>query len=214
MEKKSYSFGSISYDELCKIVPIQREDQPEKFDEWFGAGYDLTNEEIDFLEKLIKKHKLYLPHYAEEDLKMKFIAFVLDKVNFLEIGVLDWYEAGITAEVNGIELKGFVDYVVAKGNKDPQRPYFFIQEFKHTEANKDVEDQLLAELVAAINLNKVSIMRGAFIISQYWKFMIVEKDEADVYHLYVSESFDCLKTRELQLIYKHLQQVKLKYCKD
>ncbi|MCB1189797.1 MAG: hypothetical protein H7A23_00860 [Leptospiraceae bacterium] len=44
--------------------------------------------------------------------------------------IQDWYEASIQGTVNGVEIKGYADFMVATGIKEPQKPYFFIQEYK------------------------------------------------------------------------------------
>ncbi len=214
MEKLQYNFSSIKFSEITKIVPLTKADNSNKFKEWFTTPYKIKASETIFFKELIEKHHLYLPSYSEEDLKMKFIAFILDKVNFPNHYIQDFYHASLKAEVNGVILNGFADYMVASGIKEPEKPYFFIQEFKPTQADKDVEDQLLAELLAATALNQVNIMRGAYIIGQNWRFCILEKETNGNYFFYVSKQFDCLEIDTLKLIYKHLQIVKLLYCKD
>jgi hypothetical protein len=214
MEKLQYNFSSIKFSQLIEIVPLKKTLNPSKFDEWFKASYEVSNEDTIFLKNLIDKHYLHLPSYSEEDLKMKFISYILGKVEFMHGNINDFYHASLRAEVNGVLLNGFADYMVATGVKEPQKPYFFIQEFKPTQADKDVEDQLLAELLAATALNQVNIMRGAYIIGQNWRFCILEKEADGNYFFYVSKQFDCLEIDTLKLIYKHLQIVKLLYCKD
>ncbi len=214
MEKLQYNFSSIKFSELIEIVPLKKELNHSKFTTWFESNYEVNEEETVFLQKLIDKNYLYLPSYSEEDLKMKFISYILGKVEFMHGHVNDFYHASLRAEVNGVILNGFADYMVAKGIKEPRKPYFLIQEFKPTQADKDVEDQLLAELLAATALNQVNIMRGAYIIGRNWFFCILEKEASGNYFFYVSKQFDCLEIDTLKLIYKHLQIVKLLYCKD
>ncbi len=42
----------------------------------------MSSAEIDFFDKLIKKHALLLASYMEEDLKMKFLSPILNQVDF------------------------------------------------------------------------------------------------------------------------------------
>jgi hypothetical protein len=210
--QKTYSFSNISFAELRKIVPLRKAKNHDKFKSWFEADYEISLEDSNFLQKLIDKHYLILPSYSEEDLKMKFLSPILNLVDFAVEPINDFYEATLKAEVNGVELKGFPDYVVAMGIQEPEKPYFFLQEFKPTEFDKSVEDQLFAELLAGIAINESTILRGAYIIGQNWRFVIMEKDANNNYTAYISKQFDSLELDDLKQIYKNLQIVKLHYC--
>ncbi len=210
--KKTYSFSNIRFAELRQIVNIEKRKGTTQFDSWFRADYTILAADIDFLQQLIDFHYLRLPSYSEEDLKMKFLSIILNKVQFANDTINDFYNASLFAEVNGVELNGFADYMVAKGIDEPEQPYFFLQEFKPLKAGKDVDDQLFAELIAAIAINKTNIMRGCYIIGQNWRFVIMEKDENNNYTAFVSKQFDSLELDDLKQIYKNLQIVKLHYC--
>ncbi len=213
-EIKSYNFSNIKYLEIEDLVNITPKLNYAKFDDWFNYEYDLSQEEITFLEKLVKKHTLYLSSYMEEDLKMKFLSPIFCQVDFLTDKFHDWYDATLSGMVNGVEIKGFTDIMIASGTKNPRKPYFFIQEFKPSTPDKDPEVQLLAELLVAIEKNKTTIMRGGYIIGQYWKFVILEKIAENQFEYVVSKSFDSLDLEDLKQIYIILQAVKHKYCKD
>ena len=163
---------------------------------------------------MINRHELFLPAYNEEQLKIKFIAPVLNRVDFFFDDIKDWYEYSLSATVNNTLLKGQPDFMLAKGERTPTMPYFFIQEFKPTRSLGDPKDQLLAELLAAMQINKKSAIHGAFIIGQYWKYLLLEKLETGNYEYFVSKSFDCLNFKDLKQIYINLQAVKILFCKD
>ncbi len=214
--KKQHSFSRIKFDELNQIVKLVGipDIYGAKFQEWFSYSYFLNETEVIFLEQLLSQHKLYVSTYSEEELKAKLIIPVLNAINFMFEGVKDWYERPLKAIVNGVEIGGYVDFMVAKGIKEPQRPYFFIQEFKKSKAEVDPEDQLLAELLVAIELNQVTVMRGAYIMGKAWNFVILEKQPSGQYEYYVSKSFDNTWLDDLKQIYINLQAVKYLYCKD
>jgi hypothetical protein len=209
--QKTYSFSNISFAELTKIVNLERNYNQNKFKEWFEADFEISETDLQFLEKLQKKQYPFLFSYSEEDLKVKFIAPILNQVDFVVNKINDFYSASLKATVNGVEFNGFTDYMVAIGVKEPEKPYFFIQEFKPNLGAKDVEDQLFAELLAGIAINETNLIRGAYIIGQNWRFVIMEKD-ANNYTAYISKQFDSLELDDLKQIYKNLQIVKLHYC--
>ncbi len=217
MEQKSYNFSTIRFADLEKIVEIrQGKDKipPQKFNEWFKFDYVMSDEEINYFDKLIKKHYSYLDMYHEEDLKMKFLSLIYNQVNFHTEKFRDWYDAKIQGEINGVKFNGFADFLIATGLEEPQNPYFFIQEFKPTNPDKHPKNQLLAELLLAIEKNQVNIMRGGYIIGRNWFFVILEKIDENAYEYFVSQQLDSLNFEHLRQIYVCLQAVKLKYCQE
>ncbi len=214
METKTYSFSNIKFSDLEEIVQIKGKINDDKFREWFEHWVETSEDDKAFFMRLIGKNRLLLPSYSEEKLKMRFLALILDKVDFSTDTMQDWYDAALAGFVNGVEIKGFTDFMVATGSKSPHKPYFFIQEFKPTQADKDVEDQLLAEMLVAIELNQTTMIRGAYIIGQNWRFVIVEKINNTKFEYFVSKQFDSLDIMDLLQIYANLMTVKLKYCQE
>ncbi len=214
--KKQLSFSKVKFDELNQVVKLVGvpDIYGTKFKDWFSYSYALSEIELLFLEQLLSQHKLYVSTYSEEELKAKLIIPILNKVDFMFAEIKDWYERPLKAVINGIEIGGYVDFMVAKGIKEPRHPYFFIQEFKKSKTEVDPEDQLLAEMLVAIELNQVAIMRGAYIMGKVWSFVILEKQPHGQYEYYVSKNFDDTWLDDLKQIYINLQAVKSLYCKD
>lgn len=206
---KKISFSSIKYSQIEDIVDITKKIDDSQFDEWFSYPFVPSEEELDFLKMLIRKNRLRIEIYSEEDLKAKFLIPLLNRVDFnINDKITDWYEPTIKTIINDYELGGVSDFLVAKGYAEPKIPYFFIQEFKPSFSASSPETQLLAELLVALHLNKAEKMSGAYIAGSFWKFMILEKVPQNKFIFYVSENFDALKMEDLTAIYKHLQAVK------
>lgn len=213
--KKRLSFSKVTFDELNKIVSLTGipDIYDTKFQAWFTYPYNLIQANISLLEQLLIQHKLYISTYSEEELKAKLIIPILNAVNFMYGDIKDWYERPLKAVINGVEISGYVDIMVATGIKQPQQPYFFIQEFKKSKITVDPEDQLLAELLVAIEITQTPIMRGAYIIGKTWNFVILEKLSTNHYQYYISRVFDNTWLEDLKQIYINLQAVKYLYCK-
>ena len=214
MEIKSYNSSNIKFSDLEDIVKLTPQYDEKKFDEWFNYVYEINETENKFFEDLIEKHRLLLNSYFEDTLKMKFIGPILNLVDFNAEYLHDWYHASLSGEINGVEIKGFTDYMVASGTRDPRKPYFFIQEFKPSIPDKDPEIQLLAEMLVTIEKNQTNIMRGGYIVGQNWRFVILEKIGENQFEYFLSKQFDALDLADLKKIYIILQAVKHKYCKD
>ena len=213
-KNKVYNYQGISLKDLREIVDIKPKLNASKFDDWFSYKYKISEDEQKFLEELIKCNILYLPKYNETKLLVKFIAPLLNRVNFIKDDIRDWYENFLSGEVNGHKFNGKTDFMVAKGIFEPEKPYFFIQEFKQSLPTSNPEFQLLAEMLVAIEINKKNIIHGCFIIGKNWDFVVLEKLENGDYEYFVSKSFNCLETDDLQQIYINLQAAKDMFCKE
>ena len=89
-----------------------------------------------------------------------------------------------------------------------EKPYFFIQEFKKGKEAYYPESQLLAELIAGVELNDFKMMKGAYIVGAIWNFVILEKLAENQYQYFISINFDSTKIAELKAIFKNLLFIK------
>ena len=211
---KTLSFSRVTFADLQKLVNIRQVVNDAVFDDWFGYAYQLNEAERQLLAGLVDEHRPFMLSYSEDELKMKFLAPLLNAVHFHENGIRDWYQRPLKATINQVSLSGYVDFMVAKGVKEPETPYFFIQEFKKSKFEVDPEDQLLAEMLAAMTLNQTDIMRGAYIIGSEWRFVILRQFASKTYEYYVSLMFDASNIEDLQGIYSNLQAVKALFCHE
>ncbi|GAK49448.1 hypothetical protein U14_00670 [Candidatus Moduliflexus flocculans] len=211
---KMLSFSHVTFADLQKLVNIRQVVNDAAFGDWFGYAYPLNPTERQLLAALVEEHRPFMLSYSEDELKMKFLAPLLNAVHFHENGIRDWYQRPLKATINQVTLNGYVDFMVAKGVEEPEYPYFFIQEFKKTKIEQDPKNQLLAEMLVAIETNQTNIMRGAFIIGQHWQFMMLVKTFSNTYEYMVSKSFDSAWLEELLQIYTNLQAVKALFCHE
>ncbi len=211
--EKILKFSDATYEKLQEIVDINQIDKPAKFQEWFSYKYKINKDEEDYLQELISRNKLSLERYNEQTLVTKFIAPLLYKVNFNTDKFRDWYQYKVSAKINGWELSGSPDYIVATGLKSPGIPYFFIHEFKPLKSLTIPSEQLVAELLTAMHLNNTTEIKGCYVINKHWEFVILEKLKNGNYQYYTSNSYDGLNIDDLKKIYTYLQAVKFNYCK-
>ncbi|KOR33058.1 hypothetical protein TI05_03280 [Achromatium sp. WMS3] len=206
----TYFFSKITEAQLKQIVNIKRKISNNCFDHWFNNSISLPDTILDFLFYLITENKDFVKDYNEEDLKINFIAPILTKVHYkdLEHEIRAFYDEKLTYTTEEFILTGNCDFYVAKGLFSPEKPYFFIQEFKRELQYSNPQPQLLAELIAAIELNNFVTIKGAYIIGAIWNFVILEKLNTNKYQYFVSENFDSTKIEDLTTIYKNLVFVK------
>ena len=207
---KSYAFSKITAIQLKGLVDIKQKINESVFDNWFAFKMTFNDNLIDFLSNLINKNKSLMKSYNEEDLKVKFIIPLLNRVDFLSYSneFRDFYELAIKYQNDKFIFNGTTDFVVSKGLFESQKPYFFIQEFKKGQTDGYPEPQLLAELISAVELNDERKMKGAYIVGAIWNFVILEKLGKDKYQYFVSENYDSSKIGDLKGIYRNLVFVK------
>lgn len=206
--KASYQYSKIKDIDLKKLFEIKRVFDKSIFNLWFKNNIILNKKELKFLKELLGKEENYIKIYKEEDLKIKFITPILNKVNFRTEELRDFYEEKLFYEAENFIFNGTTDFLISKGLKFPEKPYFFIQEFKKNAEHSDPEPQLLAELIAGIELNDWKIIKGAYIIGAIWNFVILEKLGKNSYQYFISQNFDSSKFEDLKGIYKNLLFVK------
>ncbi len=213
-KEKVLNFRSSTLEKLMEIVNIEDAYEKSKFDEWFTYKYDLKKEEENFIEKLIKKNRSFLHSYNEQTLTVKFIGQILNKIEFSNKFVKDWYGYSMSCKLNGWSLIGNPDFFVATGIEEPRTPYFFLQEYKREiKSSGHPKYQVLAAMLTALTLNKKNKIVGGYIIGRYWNFLILEKLENGDYKYFLSKGLDCLDFDDLKKIYIILQAVKYLYCK-
>jgi hypothetical protein len=205
-----YQYSKIRDIDLRNLVDIEENLDTQIFNTWLNHNLSISKEIEVFLTELIQNNYALIKSYNEEELKVKFLALLLYKVNFnsIENNFRDYYELPLTYKTDKFILSGTVDFVVSKGLVYSKKPYFFIQEFKKGEEYSNPRPQLLAELISALELNDFKLIKGAYIIGAIWNFVILEKLAENKYQYFVSPNFDSTKIEDLKQIYNLLLFVK------
>ncbi|MCI5127662.1 MAG: hypothetical protein D3907_03985 [Candidatus Electrothrix sp. AUS3] len=205
-----YYFSRITDIELRKAVRIKQNFSKDVFSSWFSSQPALKEDDIHFLTELLKKEFNFIRIYNEVDLKVKFIAPILNRIDFRDLAreIRDFYEEKITYKTDQFIFTGTTDFLISKGLEYSEKPYFFIQEFKRGKESSYPEAQLLSELIAGIELSDCTAMKGAYIVGAIWNFVIVEKLAEHTYRFFVSVNFDSTKLDDLMGIYRNLLFVK------
>ena len=213
MENKQipiYYFSKIKDHELRSVVNIKQKFSDTIFNRWFNHNIPIENNDIEFLTQLLHKELNFIRIYKEEDLKVKFIAPILNRIDFRSIDqeIRDFYEEKITYKTDGFIFTGTTDFLISSGLEYSEKPYFFIQEFKKGKESSYPESQLLAELIAGVELNNFTTIKGAYIVGAIWNFVILEKLAENKYQYFISVNFDSSKIDDLKSIYQHLLFIK------
>ncbi len=210
-EKKiSYPYSKMTYTKLRNLVEIKKNFDKTVFNEWFNSDIKFENSVEPFLKNLLFQKGYLINSYNEVDLNMQFIAPIFNHINFtmFDREVRFFSEENLSYEADNFIFNGEPDFFIAKGLEIPEKPYFFIQEFKKREDYSNPRPQLLAELISAVELNSWKTIKGIYLIGSIWNFVILEKLGVDKYQYFVSEDFNSSKLTDLKEIYKNLLYIK------
>ena len=211
-KSKSYKEAElIKTFHLTRLVKVQT---PRMLD-WLNAEPALFSVVEQFMfDSLYDKAVDNIAGWGEEDLKMKFISWVLPLGHLTDNGrFLTYFEKTIFATVEGHYLCTKSDFMVATGILDiPENPFFHFQEYKpHKNPTGDSMAQLLeAMLIAQVKNANEKPIYGCEIIGERWRFVIMDGKS-----YCVSAAFDCtVKEKFLQIIailrkFRHILETEL-----
>ena len=174
-------------------------------DDWTNTTNNLTELEIEMLEKRRKKLLQNVNGWNEETLKMKFIAFILDMADY-DIGQFQGiFEAEMSAVVQGYSLKVITDFTVATVIEDLiEYPYFYFHEYKQKKNTKDpISQVLLAMLIAQEKNQDEKPIYGCHVIGELWHFMVIHGREYSIH-----KGFNATNPNDLQTILLILRKFK------
>ncbi|MCK5871651.1 MAG: hypothetical protein KAG26_02395 [Methylococcales bacterium] len=117
--------------------------------------------------------------WNEFELENKFISplIMATQMDDREIGY--FLERPLSATVEGYQLSGKVDGMIATGVRNPHTPYFCFHEYKRSVENQGTPDaQVLAAMLVAREMNQNSkSIYGLFIVGLIWNFVILNGQE-------------------------------------
>jgi hypothetical protein len=127
----------------------------------------------------------YIDYWNEEEVKLKFIGNILALNHYDTENLSGFADRSLSGVVDGEELMGNPDFMVARGKQEAKSPFFFLHEYKKELDNNspDPAGQLLAAMLVAYEQNltipelKEKPIYGAYIIGRQWFFVILQNRE-------------------------------------
>ena len=146
--------------------------------EWLDATTTLNEVETVIFNHINREAIQWIEVWNEEDLKMNFIAFVIQLSHLNSHDTIrTFFEKTVEATVEGHYLKVKSDFMIAKGVLDMVKvPYFHFQEYKKDkDPNGDPNAQLIEAFLIAQEKNKNGKpMYGLYVIGRFWYFVVME----------------------------------------
>jgi hypothetical protein len=210
--RKQWSEGEMI--EVFHLTPIKTRATP-LMEEWLSAPmptFDAIEQRI--FDKKLSEVTDRIVGWSEEDLKMKFIAFIVELGDLTsEDGVVTFFDKQISAVVEGIKLTVKSDFMRANGRFGIYRtPYFHFQEYKpYKQPHGDPMAQLLeAFLIAHVKNDNGRPLYGLEVIGKQWSFVVMEGKEYCVSQPFIcTERNDLMKIIAMFRLFKHIMKTRL-----
>ncbi len=209
VQRKESKFSEADLVDLFGLKKLIGNEKTALMSEWTKAETTLNEFEAYQFERKFQKAQGNIEWWHEEDLKMKFISFVLD-IAYMEDDTenyISYFEKTISATVENTFLKVKTDFMLANGVMDkPKKPYFHFQEYKkRKDPNGDPVAQLVEAFLIAQEVNQNGKpLYGCTVTGKYWEFFIMEGKT-----YCVSDGYDSTKKEDLMKIIAMLRQFKV-----
>jgi hypothetical protein len=173
--------------------------------------FDVAQEAM--FQKLLQKTNK-IANWSEEDLKMKFISYILDLANLIEdTTFVSFFDKKLEGSVQGHNLSVKTDFVIAKGMLEfMQEPYFHFQEYKpQKNPSGDPMAQLLeAFLIGQKKNNNSKAIYGCEVNGATWRFVTMEGNTYCVSSLYdSSQEADLLQIISILRKFRSILDIRL-----
>lgn len=145
--------------------------------------------------------------WNEEELKMRFISFVMFLAHF-DNPIRTYYDREISATVHNIYIKCEADMLLAQGFGELiETPYFFLHEYKREKkySGDPVGQMLAGMLIGQAKNDRDKPMYGCYVQGRFWFFSVLEGQQ-----YVVSRSFDATDettAEQIVLILRKLKQI-------
>ena len=153
----------------------------------------LKNEEKEVAAKLQAQLKRMIEGWNEYDMSILFIGPIFNLIESQHRTYRTFFNHTVKVILNNKEITGRIDGMLAKGWQIPDKPLFFLQEYKSENGpNGDPLGQLLIEMVTAQALNNEpeQAIYGCYIIGRNWFFVVLEANKYAVSDAFVATQTD------------------------
>lgn len=180
------SFNSFTFDVVEKMFAITESKSLPLLSEWLASSFSgneyITYQLTDLKNHLSEKARIW----NEDELKMFFIGPLIEAAKLGTDDFQPFTQRLFSAKVNDEEIGGRVDFLIAKGRRVPESPYFCIHEYKQeTDKEGDPLGQLLIAMVIALQINEHKLpILGAYVVGRNWFFVVLDGNQYAISNAY------------------------------
>ena len=206
------SFKDCTLAKLEKSFGLEQVSHSPDLQAWLAGAAEISEFERRMLSSLQENLMLNGYDWNEMELELKFVGPLLALVNYTTKNFNLFAERDFRGVVDGVEMGGKPDGMIASGLREPEQPYFCFQEYKKTkDPEGDPAAQALAAMLVAQELNEHRHpVYGAYIIGRDWCFMTLQGKQYAMSEPYVATRDDLF---DIFRILKVLKQMIIEWVK-
>ncbi len=185
---RNKSFDAWLYEEVEQEFGLTRLYKHKLWLEFENFSLENGHKDRPIIEELSERLFNYVDTWNEDELKFMFISPFVNLVKYVSnhYKVFTQRPMSITYADGTKTTSGKVEFMLAKGKQIPQKPFFFLHEYKQEKRrDNDPLGQLLIAMVAAQTQNADGeTLYGCFVVGRSWFFVILEGKEYSVSNAY------------------------------
>ena len=192
------SFKDCTLAQLEKTFGLKQVRTLESLTQWLTGPADLSEMETQVIGAFREKLLLNVHDWNEVELAYNFIGPVMALVNYTTEQSNFFAERLFSGVVDGIEIGGKPDGMIASGFREPKTPYFCLQEYKkEKDPAGDPAGQVLAAMLVAQELNgHQAPVYGCYVKGRDWFFLTLHGKSYAINEPYIAtraEVFDIFR---------------------
>jgi len=186
------NFREWTLAELDKTFHLRQIRTSPVLENWLGGSAEISETERLFLTVFREKLLHNVHDWNEAELAQYFIGPVLTLTDYSTDDFNLFAQRHFSAVVDGIEMSGKPDAIIASGRREPEKPFFCFHEYKReTDPEGDPAAQTLAAMLAAQELNENQRpVYGCYVKGRDWFFMILQTKEYAISEPYIATRDD------------------------
>lgn len=170
------SFKHWTRQDIADTFGLEVKSSCDDLDNWLNVDKTVSEAEHKELLRLQTKLKQNVDVWNEQELIIKFIALLIDKVDYDNEYYKAFANRKLKGAIDGEEVSGEVDLMIASGQFEPKHPYFCLHEYKKEKGtDNDPLGQLIIAMMTAqaLNDNQYPIY-GAYVMGRNWFFLTLQ----------------------------------------
>ncbi len=200
----SFNFKECTLLKLEKNFGLKEVLESQVLQDWLAGAPDISDFERQTLLNLRKKLKLNVHDWNEAELAHYFIGPLLTLIDYTTDRFNLFAERPFGGIVDGIEMKGRPDAIIATGLREPEKPFFCFQEYKkELDPEGDPAAQAMGAMLVAQEINEHNHpIYGCYVRGRDWFFMVLHGK-----HYCIGEPYVATRDDDIFDIYKILKEL-------
>ena len=192
------NFRDCTLAQLENMFEVKQVRTLDHLEGWLNGHADISETERVVLLMFREKLLLNAHDWNETELAYNFIGPVMALVNYTSEAFNFFAERLVSGVVEGFEMSGKPDGMIASGFREPKMPYFCFQEYKKDQDPEgDPAGQALAAMLVAQALNEHHHpVYGCYVKGRDWFFMVLHGKQYAISEPYIAtrdEVFDIFR---------------------